>query len=71
MPEKHTKVMKKFCKVVLNLHLEGGLDKGYGRGLVLFQYVFMTKIIIMPKNKSNHFGNPIPRAYFFSFITTS
>ena len=47
---------------VFNPYLEGGLGKEYGRGWVLFQYVFITKVI-MPE--SSNFRNPKPRAYFF------
>lgn len=45
----------------------GRLGKGCGRSLVLFQYMFITKI--MPKEKSSNFGNPIWREYFVWFVT--
>lgn len=53
--------------VVLNPYLEGGLGKGRGSGLVLFQCVSITKVI-MPKEKNSNFGNLLPRAYSIWFI---
>lgn len=54
---------------VLNPHpAAGSLGKGCGKGLVLFQYLFITEVI-MPKGKSNNFGNPTPGAYSVCFIT--
>lgn len=66
--EKH----KSHDEVRLPLHqyLEGGLGKGYGRGLVSFQYVFITKITITPKEKRSNFGNPILRVCFVWLVTS-